>query len=88
MTMEMERRGATIVNLLAYKAERAKQHAQAVERSRVSPLARSAWRLPSSRQIAHRRQMLEHLIRAGCGPRAEARGRAAREHATVMAREG
>jgi hypothetical protein len=63
MTMEMERQGAAIVNLLAYKAERAKQRAQAAE-PRVSALARSAWRLPSSRHIAHRQQMLEHLIRA------------------------
>jgi hypothetical protein len=63
MTMEMERRGARIVNLLAYKAERAKQRAQAAE-PRVSALARSAWRLPSSRQIAHRQQMLENLTRS------------------------
>lgn len=54
------------MNLLAYKAERAKQRAQAAE-TPVSPLVRSAWRLPSSRQIAHRRQMLENLGRsAGC----------------------
>jgi hypothetical protein len=66
MTMEMEHRGASVVNLLAYKAERARQRAEAAE-ARVSPLVRSAWRLPSSRQIAHRRQMLENLGRsAGC----------------------
>jgi hypothetical protein len=63
MAMDVESRGATIVNLLAYKAERAKQRAQAVE-ARVSPLVRSAWRPPSSREIAHRRQMLEHLGRS------------------------
>jgi hypothetical protein len=69
MTMNAGTGGAMVVNLLAYKAERAKRRAQATASS-VSPLVRSAWRSPTSRQIAHRRQMLENLGRAaGCGQR-------------------